>query len=942
MIKVVKGGLFAVLYLLENNEITEAEMRAANSALTEDINMLWKMLGDTIRNVEGVETADLVESFRHLSTHLYSSGDSSVKAKMTAILQKLTDDDINKVTGAACYFSILANIAEDHHHIHRWRVRQMAGMSAMEGSLDAGIEYAKAHGFTQEQLKKFFAEAYIAPVLTAHPTEVQRRTVLGIISNITDMLAKRDRLCGQTKEEAEEIETELRTQILILWQTRVVRNQKLSVLDEVDNILYFFDKTFFEAVPKLYTAVERALGEDVEVLPSFLQIASWIGGDRDGNPFVDASVLTETLSRHAERVFAYYIVETGKLRFELSLNGLQTKISPKLQQLIDLTPDCTTRHMDEPYRLALATVQARLVSTYKNLVGRKPVVGMAPYIRDSEAEAYGPKDFLADLITIEQSLLKQGLKLLATGRLGRLLRAARVFGWTLAPLDIRQTSEVHERTVAELLEHICPGTNYLELDEDRRVQVLLRELETTRQLVFRDTVYSDETMKELAVFDAVRSAHLRFGTECIRTAIISRTESLSDVLELGVLLKEAGILRPGEGALDLNIVPLFEMIKDLRAAPQIMDKLLALPFYKKMLGNRGNVQEVFLGYSDSNKDGGFITSRWEIYRAEIGLVDVFAKKNVKMRLFHGRGGSVGRGGGPSYQAILAQPKGAVRGQIRLTEQGEVIAAKYGNAEVGRRNLEVILAATLAATAVPSQAEPSDKRFMSAIGELSDFAFSAYRNLVFETPGFEDYFWQSTVISEIASLNIGSRPASRNKSRSLETLRAIPWSFSWAQCRVMLPGWYGFGSAVDEFLKKHGTAPGLKILQSMFKNWTVFSTMLSNMEMVLAKTNMEIAKHYANLVEDKKLRNSIFPKLVAEYERSCAHLLAIIGQKQLLDRNPALRRVIENRLPYLDPLNHIQVEMLRRSRASSGTPNERIRKGVHISINAIASILRNSG
>ena len=931
-----------MLYLLENNEkITDAEMKAASDALHEDINMLWKMLGDTIRDTEGKETADLIEKFRHLSSHFFRSSDTSAKTKMTAILQKLTDDDMNKVTSAACYFSILANIAEDHHHIHRWRVRQIAGCDASEGSLDASLEFAKANGFTKENLEKFFSEAYIAPVLTAHPTEVQRRTILGIISNITDTLNKRDRLLAQTKEDAEEIETELRTQILILWQTRVVRSQKLSVLDEVDNILYFFDKTFFEAVPKLYAVVERALGNGTNDLPTFLQIASWIGGDRDGNPFVDASVMTETLSRHAERVFSFYITEVGRLRFELSLNGLQTKVSSKLQKLIDESPDCTARHADEPYRLALATIQARLVATYKTLIGRKPVVGMAPYVRDSDAKPYDPKDFLADLVVIEQSLLKHGLKLLATGRLGRLLRAVRVFGWTLAPLDIRQTSDVHERTVAELFDCSKLGTKYLELNEEQRVEALLQVLDGTHSLApFRCANYSDETMKELAVFDAVRSAHLRYGTDCIRTAIISKTEGLSDILELAVLLKEAGILRVDEGALDLNIVPLFEMIKDLRAAPEIMDKLLALPFYRKLLAGRGNVQEAFLGYSDSNKDGGFLTSRWEIYRAEIGLVDVFAKHNVKMRLFHGRGGSVGRGGGPSYQAILAQPKGAVQGQIRLTEQGEVIAAKYGNSEVGRRNLEVILAATLAATAVPNQAEPSDNRFMPAVGALSDFAYATYRDL-FETPGFEDYFWQSTVISEIASLNIGSRPASRNKSRSLETLRAIPWGFSWAQCRVMLPGWYGFGSAVEAFLAKDKTQ-GLALLQSMFKNWTVFSTMLSNMEMVLAKTNMEIAAHYANLVEDKKMRNSIFPRLVAEYERSCTHLLAITGQKTLLERNPALRRVIENRLPYLDPLNHIQVEMLRRSRANTGTAGERVRKGVHISINAIASILRNSG
>jgi phosphoenolpyruvate carboxylase len=353
-----------------------------------------------------------------------------------------------------------------------------------------------------------------------------------------------------------------------------------------------------------------------------------------------------------------------------------------------------------------------------------------------------------------------------------------------------------------------------------------------------------------------------------------------------------------------------------------------------------------LGYSDSNKDGGFLTSGWELYRAEVGLVEVFARHGVRLRLFHGRGGSIGRGGGPSFQAILAQPKGAVQGQIRLTEQGEVIAAKYGNPEVGKRNLEVLVSATLVATAEPAAAEPLSPLFMEVFGDLSDAAFAAYRDLVYETPGFEDYFWASTVISEIAALNLGSRPASRAKGRSIEDLRAIPWVFSWAQCRVMLPGWYGFGTAVETIIRKRGYR-GLRLLQSMFEEWPVFSTLLLNMDMVLAKADMRIAERYAGLVEDEALRNRIFPRIKAEYERTRAQLLSITGQRALLDRNPVLRRSITNRFPYLDPLNHVQVEMLRRYRAEEtrrapDEASERLRRGVHISINGIAAALRNSG
>ena len=923
-------------------------MEAANRALNDDIRLLGRMLGDTIREVEGQRTFDLIETLRQLSVRFHRDKDYAAQEEMETILKNLSDDEINKITSATGYFSTLANIVEDHHHIRRWRARQIAGFSAREGSLDAGIAFAEAHGFDKDQLKEFFRTAYIAPVLTAHPTEVQRRSTLDILNAISDLLIKRDRL-AETKEEYEEIEIALRARILTLWQTRVLRHSKLSVLDEVENMLLFFESTFLEAVPKLYNSVERAIGGEMGDLPAFLQVASWIGGDRDGNPFVDAAVLTEALSRHAERAFTFYIAETRRLCHELSLTGRLVEVTPELRKLAEDSPDHSAHRADEPYRLALASVLARLAATREDLLpGRGPSVDTWPYVHEARARSYAaPEDFIADLVVVEQSLIHHGSKLLAQGRLGNLLRAVRVFGWTLAPLDIRQNSNVHDGVVAELLEFAAPGTNYLELEEAGRVEILLKELASPRPLVSRHIKYSDETAKELAIFDAARAAHLRYGTGCIRSSIISKTDGLSDLLELAVLLKEAGILRLGESALDVNLVPLFEMINDLRAAPQIMDALLSLPFYRDLLSRRGNTQEVMVGYSDSNKDGGYVTSRWELYRAEVGLVEVFAKHGVKIRLFHGRGGSVGRGGGPSYQAILAQPRGAVQGQIRLTEQGEVIQAKYGNAEVGRRNLEVIVAATLAATAEPTESELPDPGFLEALAELSDDAYAAYRGLVFETEGFEDYFWQSTVISEIASLNIGSRPASRAKGRSIDSLRAIPWGFSWSQSRVMLPGWYGFGSAVEAFLNKRGQERGLELLRAMFKKWAVFSTLICNMDMVLAKSDMSIAVRYAALVKDEALRESIFSRIVAEYERSRAYLLAVTGQQTLLESNAVLRRVIVNRIPYLDPLNHVQVEMLRRYRdlADNGSPEEmsdRIRRGVHISINGIASVLRNSG
>ncbi len=918
-----------------------------DEALRDDIRLLGRILGDTIRAAEGAQVYGLIETIRQLAVRFHRDQDITAQAELETILTSLSDNEVNRTTRAFGYFSILANIAEDHHHTRRWRAHQIAGSPPREGSLANGIAIARAQGYDNAKLKAFFETAVIAPVLTAHPTEVQRRSILDTLDAITALLVRRDRL-AETKEEYAEIEVGLRALVLTLWQTRTLRQAKLAVLDEVDNALAFFDTTFFAEVPRLYESVEKAIG--AECLPPFLEIGTWIGGDRDGNPFVDATILTDTLALQAERAFGFYIAQARQLRKELPLAALLTQVTPELQSLTADSPDKSAHRADEPYRLALANIQARLAATHQALLGRQHTGSISSSVRGVSAPPYAsPDEFIAELEIIEHSLTQHGAKLLAQGRLACLLRAARVFGWTLAPLDLRQNSEVHERVVAELLEIAAPGTSYLTLDEPARIKALSAELATSRPLVSRHITYTAETAKELAIFDAARTAHQRYGKRCIRNTIISKADSVSDLLELAVLLKESGLLRPAQAALDVNIIPLFETIGDLRAAPFTMDALFALPFYRALLANRANTQEVMLGYSDSNKDGGFLTSGYELYRAEVGLVEVFAKHDIRIRLFHGRGGSVGRGGGPSYQAILAQPRGAVQGQIRLTEQGEVIAAKYGHAEVGRRNLEVMVSATLVATAEPGHADPLDPSFTEAFGALSDSAFAAYRNLVYETPGFEDYFWSSTVITEIAALNLGSRPASRAKTRSIEDLRAIPWVFSWAQCRIMLPGWYGFGTAVAQFLEAKGQERGLYLLQSMFQDWPVFSTLLMNMDMVMAKADMGIAARYAALVEDTDLRDRIFTRIKTEYELTKRYLLAITGQRALLERNPVLRRSIVNRFPYLDPLNHVQVEMLRRYRGASdvsgggeGEASDRIRRGVHISINGIAAALRNSG
>ncbi len=541
-------------------------------------------------------------------------------------------------------------------------------------------------------------------------------------------------------------------------------------------------------------------------------------------------------------------------------------------------------------------------------------------------------------------------------RLNTLRRAAEIFGFHLATLDMRQSSDVHERVLAELFRAagVCP--DYADLSEQEKVMLLLAELEQPRLLRSPYLAYSDETVSELGVLKAARQIREQFGSRAIRNYIISHTETVSDLLEVFLLQREAGLMHVGtnDKAPDaqLMVIPLFETIPDLRNAPGIMDGLLAIPMVRELVRQQGQLQEVMLGYSDSNKDGGFLTSNWELYKAEVSLVQVFEKHEVKLRLFHGRGGTVGRGGGPSHEAILAQPAGTVNGQFRLTEQGEIIASKFSNPEIGRRNLELVVAAVMEASLTPPLTDGKRAKrlaeFERVMETLSEYAYRAYRHLVYDTPGFTDYFFAATPIAEIAELNIGSRPASRKSTRRIEDLRAIPWGFSWGQCRLLLPGWFGFGSAVSQWLADEHSGPKTKklaTLKAMVKEWPFFSTLLSNMDMVLAKTDLAVASRYAGLVADKKLRNAIFKRIVAEHELTLSCLSLATSSKDRLAQNPTLARSIKNRFPYLDPLNHLQVELVKRHRAwkeQGKEPDIRVHRGIHMTINGVAAGLRNTG
>lgn len=922
----------SAILLQESSETKDQPLR-------EDIRLLGRILGDTVRSQEGEAVFDIVERIRQTSIRFHREEDQGARKELEAILNSLSPPQTARVVRAYSFFSHLANIAEDQHHIRRTRAHALAGSAARDGTMAHALDEAAKAGVTTQQLKEFFDGALVSPVLTAHPTEVQRKSILTVQMQVAKLLAERDHGPMTPEEEDTNLES-LQRAVLTLWQTAILRATKLAVTDEVANGLTFYDYTFLREMPRFYAQLEDHLRKTdpswtTTELPSFLRMGSWIGGDRDGNPFVTAPVLRQAMRMQSTRALQFYLDELHTLGSELSLSTRVIDVSEPLRQLAERSPDPSPHRKMEPYRRAISGIYARVAATLRTLDGLE-----APRHAVGDAPPYQtPTEFRADLDIIDRSLTVNGSAALAKGRLRHLRRAVDLFGFHLASIDLRQNSDVHERSVAELLSFADAGIDYTALSEDERIEVLVRELDTNRPLASSYAEYSEETSSELDILRTAADARVRFGTDAVVNCVISKTDGVSDILEVAVLLKEAGLLRPKDKALDLNIAPLFETIGDLRNCAATMDRLLSIPSYRRFLESRGNLQEVMLGYSDSNKDGGFMTSGWELYKAEIALVEVFAKHGVRLRLFHGRGGSVGRGGGPSYQAILAQPAGAVQGAIRITEQGEVIAGKYSNPEVGRRNLETLAAATLEATLLhPESAAPCTDLFIQTMEELSEHAFKAYRGLVYETEGFEKYFWESTVIGEIANLNIGSRPASRKKSTSIEDLRAIPWVFSWAQCRLMLPGWYGFGSAVKAYLAQH--PDGMERLRAMHRDWGFFSTLLSNMDMVLSKSNIAIASRYAGLVSDPALRDAIFTRIRAEWQDSIDALLAITEQSALLEKNPLLARSIRNRFPYLDPLNHVQVELLKRHRTSDS--GEQIARGIHLTINGIAAGLRNSG
>lgn len=914
--------------------------REATEPMRADIRLLGTILGDTVREQNGDEVFELVERARVESFRVRRS--EIDRADMARMFSRIDIHQAIPIIRAFSHFALLANVAEDIHRERRRDIHVAAGEPPQDSSLAATYAKLDLAELDSATVADALRGALVSPVITAHPTETRRRTVFVTQHRITELM--RLRAAGHTEtDHGRNIELELRRQVLTLWQTALLRLSRLQITDEIDVGLRYYPAALFTVIPQVNAEVREALRArwpDADLLSApILQPGSWIGGDRDGNPNVTADVVRRATESAAFTALAHYLAELTELEQELSMSARLITVTRELTALADGGDE--SDRADEPYRRALRVIRARLTATGAEILDRRPQheldLGLPPYS--------APAELRADLDVIDASLRTHGAELLADDRLARLREAVHTFGFHLSGLDMRQNSDVHEEVVAELLAWAGVHPDYASLAEDERVALLAGELATRRPLVGDRAQLSDLARGELGVVTAGARAVELYGPAAVPNYIISMCQSVSDVLEAAILLKEAGLLDASgpEPYCPLGISPLFETIDDLHNGASILQAMLDLPIYRALVDARGGCQEVMLGYSDSNKDGGYLAANWAVYRAELTLVEVARKTGIRLRLFHGRGGTVGRGGGPSYQAILAQPPGAVNGSLRLTEQGEVIAAKYAEPELARRNLESLVAATVESTLLDVEglgdaAEPA----YAVLDEVAALAHRAYAELVHETPGFVEYFKASTPVSEIGSLNIGSRPTSRKPTESISDLRAIPWVLAWSQSRVMLPGWYGTGAAFEQWIAAgpQSEAERVAILHDLYERWPFFASVLSNMAQVLSKSDLGLAAHYAELVADESLRHRVFDKIVDEHERTIAMHKLITGQDDLLADNPALARSVFNRFPYLEPLNHLQVELLRRYR--SGDDDELVQRGILLTMNGLASALRNSG
>lgn len=927
--------------------------------LTEEVEILTDLLDDITKNLVRPETFDKITQLKDLSkTQNYRD--------LNQLVGQLSNEEMTVISRYFAILPLLINISEDVDLAY-----EINHLNNVEGEYLGKLSSTIKEVAKNEDAQEILENLNIVPVLTAHPTQVQRKTMLDLTNHIHALLRQhRDVKAGLINEN--KWYNNLRCNIEIMMQTDMIRDKKLKVTNEITNVMEYYNSSFLQAVPNLmleYKRLAKEHGLELEQ-PRPITMGMWIGGDRDGNPFVTAETLKRSATIQSEVILNYYIEKISKLYRHFSLSTSLSKTSEAVAEMAALSSDTSVFREKEPYRRAFHYIQSKLIQTLVNLkewtmvgetredryaverllganahqqgpvsdyIGNR-ISGALKKISEKESPAYASaQEFKEDLEKIKDSLLENKSEYLISGEFAELLEAIDVFGFYLASIDMRQDSSVHEACVAELLKSAGINDHYSDLSEDEKCQVLLKELlEDPRILSATHAEKSELLEKELAIFQTARELKDRLGEEVIRQNIISHATSVSDMLELAVMLKEVGLIDTEKAR--VQIVPLFETIEDLDHSEETMRSYLSLPIAKRWIASKNNYQEIMLGYSDSNKDGGYLSSCWTLFKAQQQLTAIGDEFGVKITFFHGRGGTVGRGGGPTYEAITSQPLKSINDRIRLTEQGEVIGNKYGNKDAAYYNLEMLVSATINRM-ISEQKSPFSMfdRFGEVMDQVVNRSYDIYRDLVFGNEHFYDYFFESSPIKAISSFNIGSRPAARKTITEIGGLRAIPWVFSWSQSRVMFPGWYGVGSSFKEFIDED--PENIETLRYMYKNWPFFQSLLSNVDMVLSKANMDIAFEYAQLCEEEEVRN-IYQIILHEWQLTKDIILMIEEHDELLAENPYLKESLDYRMPYFNVLNYIQLELIRRQRTGQLSADQD--KLIHITINGVATGLRNSG
>lgn len=906
--------------------------------LRRDVKMLGNILGDILRYNGGEELFETVERIRLTCKDLRESFDAGQYEQLKREIGGLNPALRKQVIRAFAAYFHLINIAEQNHRIRRRREYQLReDANTQPGSIENAIDSLKEHDITSDVIKKVLDGMSLELVITAHPTEATKRSILEIQKRIADLLKSMDNPL-HSKKEREKIEGSLYNEVSALWQSDELRDRKPTVIDEVRNGLYYFDHTLFDVLPDIHEEVEDCLDvyypEEQWKVPTFLRFGSWIGGDRDGNPNVTADVTWETLKRHQRLVLKKYKDVLVELMKRFSHSTHRVKVSEELLESIAsdevkfLPEEKRWTVAEEPYRRKFAV-----------MIERTKQVGQ------SENGYQNSEELLADLYMIRRSVYQHHPENRELKMLEKLIRQVELFGFHLATLDIRNHSGEHEAAITEILRKVRIADDYKALSEEEKQALLQKLLEDPRPLLLLHEDYSPETQEMLKVFQLIKRAHKEFGKQSISVYLVSMTQSVSDLLEVLLLAKEAGIYRlhvDGTVESDLNVAPLLETIDDLTAGPKIIETLFNMPVYRSHLEKLGNRQEIMLGYSDGSKDGGTLTANWKLYKAQLEIHEMAKKYHVGLKFFHGRGGSLGRGGGPLNRSLLSQPAETFGDSIKITEQGEVLSSRYLLEDIAYRSLEQATSTMLEVAAhvsKESEQELRDERYVAAIEEISEAALAKYQSLVFQDSDFLTYFNQATPLGELGELNIGSRPMARKNSAKFENLRAIPWVFAWTQSRQLLPGWYAAGTGLASFAEKD--SGNLELLREMYEKWPFFRSTIDNLQMALMKADITTAKEYAALVKDSEIRGRIFGNIEDEYNRTKKILLAISSDNELLDHSPNIKDSVHRRNPYVDPLNFIQIELIKELREME-EPDEELMVQVLLTISGIAAGLRNTG